>query len=149
MRAVLQRVAWAGVAVASDEGDEEVGRIGSGLLVLLGVAVGDTAARAQKLAARIAALRIFDDVEGRMNRDVREAGGAVLVVSQFTLLADASRGRRPSYAGAARPDEARLLYETVVDALKGQGLYVETGAFGAHMQVSLLNDGPVTLILDE
>lgn len=149
MKAVLQRVSWASVSAASDNGDEEVGRIGAGLLVLLGVAAGDALTQAQRLATRIATLRIFDDADGRMNLDVREAGGAVLVVSQFTLLADASRGRRPSYGGAARPDEAQLLYETVIDALRGQGLQAEMGTFGANMKVDLRNDGPVTIILDE
>jgi D-tyrosyl-tRNA(Tyr) deacylase len=144
MRAVLQRVTTARVTV--DE--REVGAIGAGILVLLGVEQGDTASDAQRLADKVRDLRIFDDEHGRLNRSVTDIGGGVLVVSQFTLCADCSRGRRPSFVRAARPEDAVGLYEAFVAQLRASGVPVATGAFRATMQVSLVNDGPVTLILD-
>lgn len=144
MRAVIQRVSRAAVVV----GGETVGRIGRGLLVLLGVAKGDTETEADHLVEKLAALRIFGDAAGKMNLAIGEAGGAFLVVSQFTLLGDTSRGRRPGFDGAAPPDEARALYEAVVARLRARGFPVETGVFGAQMQVELVNDGPVTFLLE-
>ncbi len=144
MRAVIQRVTYAKVEVE----DVVVGKIESGLLVLLGVAKGDTQADADYLAAKIAQLRIFSDDAGKMNRSVLEAGGAMLAVSQFTLYGDCRKGRRPGFDAAAPPDEARRLYEHFVEASRATGLRVETGIFQADMQVSLLNDGPVTLIVE-
>jgi D-tyrosyl-tRNA(Tyr) deacylase len=125
-----------------------VGEIGAGLLVLLGVAKGDTAADADYLATKIAGLRIFTDEAGKMNRSVMEAGGAMLAVSQFTLYGDCRKGRRPSFDAAGGPEEARVLYEHFVTASRAQGLQVETGIFQADMKVSLLNDGPVTLMVE-
>jgi D-aminoacyl-tRNA deacylase len=139
VRAVLQRVRQARVTVAG----ETVGEIGPGLLVLLGVARGDGPEQADRLAAKVLALRVFEDHEGRMNLNVRDAGGAVLCVSQFTLLADTRRGNRPSFAGAAPPDQAEPLVERVRAALGAEG-----GRFGAHMSVELVNDGPVTILLE-
>lgn len=139
MRAVVQRVSEARVTV---EG-RVVGEIGRGLLVLLGVAPTDGPAQVSWLASKIAGLRIFSDEAGKMNLSVAEIGGGVLVVSQFTLYGDASKGRRPSFVGAARPELAEPLYEAFADALGAQ-----RGVFGADMQVALTNDGPVTLILD-
>jgi D-tyrosyl-tRNA(Tyr) deacylase len=144
MRALIQRVAFARVEVAG----EVVGEIGSGLLVLLGVGQGDAEPQVATLAAKVAKLRVFNDQAGKMNRSVMEAGNAALVVSQFTLYADARRGNRPSFAGAAAPAEAERLYLAFTDALRSAGLEVATGVFGADMQVSLLNDGPVTLMLE-
>ena len=144
MRAVLQRVIRASVEV---EG-QCVGRIGPGWLVLLGVARGDTDEDADRLADKVATLRAFEDDEGKMNRSVVEAGGAVLVVSQFTLLGDCRAGRRPSFTAAAEPAEAERLYRLAVDRLRGRGLEVATGVFRAMMKVELVNDGPVTLLLD-
>lgn len=144
MRAVLQRVSRARVVIAG----EVAGAIDQGLLVLLGVAPGDTPAQAAWLADKVAGLRLFADGEGKMNRDVREVGGAVLVVSQFTLFGDCRKGRRPSFLGAAGPEVAVPLYEGFVAALRAQGLRVATGRFGADMQVELVNDGPVTLIVE-
>jgi len=141
---VVQRVAWARVRV---EG-EKVGEIGPGLLVLVGAAAGDTAADAAALADKLAGLRIFPDDEGRMNRSVDEAGGAVLVVSQFTLLGDLRRGRRPSFTAAAPPEEAEPLVDAVAEHLRRAGVPCATGRFRAHMEVELLNDGPVTLVLE-
>jgi D-tyrosyl-tRNA(Tyr) deacylase len=144
VRAVVQRVSEAAVRV-----DESVvGRIGPGLLVLLGVGKGDSDADVEYLADKVANLRILDDEAGQMNRSVLDVGGQVLVVSQFTLYGDARRGRRPGWSDAAAPEEATLLYERFVVALRGLGLAVETGVFRAMMQVSLVNDGPVTLLLD-
>lgn len=145
MRALLQRVAFARVTV---EG-ETVGAIGPGLLVFLGVGHGDSKQTADTLAAKIAKLRIFGDDVGKMNLSVRDAGNAALVVSQFTLYADTTRGNRPSYTGAAPPAEAEALYCYFAEQLRAQGLEVETGSFGADMQVSLLNDGPVTVWLEQ
>lgn len=149
MRAVLQRVRHARVEVA----DRVVGSIGPGLLVLVGVERGDGPDDVAHIAGKIRDLRIFDDDGGddgkvRMNRAVGDIGGAVLVVSQFTLAADCRKGRRPSFDHAAAPDEARRLYEDVVAALRASGLPVETGEFQADMQVSLVNDGPVTFVLE-
>ena len=144
MRAVLQRVLRASVLV---EGDA-VGSIEGGLLVLLGVAPTDSAEQARWMADKVVGLRIFADEEGKMNRDVREAGGGILVVSQFTLFGDCKEGRRPSFIGAATPEVAIPLYEAFVSAIRAHGVRVETGRFGAAMQVELVNDGPVTIILD-
>ncbi len=144
MRAVVQRVAGAFVEV----GGEEVGRIGLGLLVLLGVGQKDTREDALYLARKIAQLRIFPDEEGKMNLSLKEVGGEVLLVSQFTLYADTRKGNRPSFLQAAPPDLGRRLYEAALEAFLAQGVHVETGVYGAHMRVHLVNDGPVTLILD-
>lgn len=145
MRAVIQRVRSASVTVAG----ETLGTIESGLLVLLGVAPADTESDAQWLADKICALRLFDDAEGKVNLSVRDAGGSLLVVSQFTLLASTRKGTRPSWDGAARPDIAIPLYETFVRlASIALDRPVATGRFGADMQVALVNDGPVTLIID-
>ena len=144
MRAVLQRVSQARVRI----GDELTGEIGRGLLVLLGVAQGDTAEQARWLAEKVVGLRLFQDDEGKMNRDVTEAGGAVLVVSQFTLYGDCRKGRRPSFIGAAPPETAIPLYETFIEAVRALGVPVATGRFGAMMDVELINAGPVTLIVD-
>jgi D-tyrosyl-tRNA(Tyr) deacylase len=144
MRALLQRVSRARVEVCG----EVVGAIGAGLLVLLGVGRGDDAARAEALAAKVAKLRIFGDEAGKMNRSLCDVGGAALVISQFTLYADARRGNRPSYVDAAPPERAEEIYSHFVEALKRQGIEVATGIFGADMQVSLTNDGPVTLLLE-
>lgn len=144
MRAVVQRVSRASVAV----GGQIVGQIGTGLLVLLGVAPDDTASDVSWLADKVAGLRVFRDAEGKMNRSVTDVGGAILVVSQFTLYADCSKGRRPSFVGAARPETAIPLYEAFVHELRALGIPVQTGAFGADMDVELVNQGPVTLIID-
>jgi D-aminoacyl-tRNA deacylase len=144
MRACVQRVSQAQVAV-----DGEVcGQIGRGLLVLLGVAAIDTPLDAQQLAEKIVGLRIFDDDEGKMNRALAEVGGGMLVVSQFTLLGDCRKGRRPSFVAAAAPELAETLYETFVAAVAGHGIPTAQGRFRQHMEVSLTNDGPVTLLLD-
>ena len=144
MRAVVQRVTRAEVRV-----DEQVvGRVGPGLLVLVGIARDDSVDCAQLLAEKIVHLRVFDDEQGRMGRSLLEAGGSVLCVSQFTLYGDCRKGRRPSYDRAASPQIAEPLYEFFVAALRQWGLRVETGRFQAMMQVELVNDGPVTLLLD-
>lgn len=148
MKAVVQRVARSAVSVVEEGQEQEIARIGAGLTVLIGVAQGDTEADAERLAAKIVTLRIFPDADGKLNRDVREAGGSILAISQFTLLADTRKGRRPSFVAAARPEHGSRLYDAVVDALRATGLSVQTGAFGAHMHVEILNDGPVTIILD-
>lgn len=144
MRAVVQRVSEASVLV---EG-QSVGHIGVGFLVLLGVRRGDALEDAAYLARKIAGLRVFPDEQGKMNLSLAEVGGEVLVVSQFTLYADTRRGNRPGFSEAADPDEGRRLYERFCDLLAEQGLHVETGVFQAHMQVRLVNDGPVTILLD-
>ena len=144
MRTVVQRVKRAEVRVNG----KVVGRIGAGLLVLVGIAKEDTPEIAQDMAEKTVRLRIFDDEEGRMNIGVREAGGAVLAVSEFTLYGDCRKGRRPSYAGAASPDDALPLYNAFVQSLMALGVKVETGEFRAMMDVELVNDGPVTLLLD-
>jgi D-aminoacyl-tRNA deacylase len=144
MKAVLQRVSRASVTVDG----QIVGQIGRGLLVLLGVEQGDSAADAQQLADKAVQLRIFDDSEGKMNLALADVNGAMLVVSQFTLLGDCRKGRRPSFIQAAPPDIAERLYDTFVAAVGAQGIPVATGRFRAMMQVELVNDGPVTLLLD-
>src|SRR5262245_25956506 len=144
MRAVLQRVTRARVVVAG----EVVGEIGRGLLVLLGVSRSDTAEQAAWMAAKVAGLRIFEDAAGKLNVDVQAAGGAVLVVSQFTLYGDCSQGRRPSFIDAAPPEVAQPLYETFVYELQALGIPVATGVFRAEMAVELVNDGPVTVIVE-
>ena len=144
MKALLQRVTKASVTA---EG-EEIGCIGRGLVVLLGVAQGDTPQDAQHLAERTAHLRIFPDQAGKFNLSALEVGGEALVVSQFTLLADTRKGRRPSFTGAASLEEAELLVGSYVEALRGAGLKVETGRFQAHMLVEIHNEGPVTIMLE-
>ena len=143
MRAVVQRVASASVTV----GGRMVGQIGPGLLILVCAMQGDTGAEAERLAAKIAKLRIFRDDQGRMNLSVRDTGGAALVVSQFTLAADL-RGNRPGFSTAAPPDEGRRLWEAFATALAAQGIPVQRGEFGADMAVALVNDGPVTIWMD-
>ena len=144
MRACVQRVERAQVTVAG----QACGRIGPGLLVLLGVAERDTEATARQLAAKIASLRVFDDGQGKMNLAVTDVGGAMLVVSQFTLLGDCRKGRRPSFDTAARPALAEELYQVFVQAVAQQGIEVATGQFRQHMAVELVNDGPVTLLVE-
>lgn len=144
MRAVVQRVERAAVRVDG----VTVGEIGAGLLVLLGVARGDGQAQAERLAAKIAKLRIFADDDGRFDRSVLDSGGGVLAVSQFTLHADTAKGNRPSFSAAAPGDDAEPLYEAFCTALAAEGIPVAKGCFGAHMAVELVNDGPVTIILD-
>ena len=144
MRAVVQRVSKASVTV---EGDV-TGQIGCGFLVLLGVAADDSQDDVIFLAQKIAGLRIFEDSEGKMNRSLDDVGGKMLVVSQFTLLGDCRKGRRPSFIKAAPPEKADQLYRGFVAEVRGQGIDVETGRFRQHMDVELVNDGPVTLLLD-
>jgi D-tyrosyl-tRNA(Tyr) deacylase len=144
MRVVLQRVTRGSVSV----GGETVGAIGRGLVILVGVAPGDGEAEARWLAAKTARLRIFEDDEGKMNRSVLDVGGAALVISQFTLYADARKGRRPSFTDAAAPEVAQPLVERFAAFLRQEGLPVEMGVFGAYMHVEIHNDGPVTLILE-
>lgn len=144
MKAIIQRVTEAAVSV---EG-ETVGCIQQGLLVLLGVAKGDGEADLRYVIEKIRTLRIFSDEQGKMNRSLTDVGGAVLLVSQFTLLGRTSTGRRPSFDEAAPPDDAKRLYEQAAMTLQGEGITVETGVFAAHMQVALVNDGPVTFVLD-
>jgi D-aminoacyl-tRNA deacylase len=144
VRAVVQRVRRASVGVA----DERVASIEGGLLVLVGVSADDTAVEAVALADKLVGLRIFKDDEGRMNRSVVETGGAVLLVSQFTLLGDLTRGRRPSFIRAAAPERAEPLVAAVAARIAEAGVDVESGVFGAHMDVELLNEGPVTLVID-
>jgi D-tyrosyl-tRNA(Tyr) deacylase len=144
VRALIQRVTRASVTVDG----EVVGAIGTGLLVLVGVTHTDDAADAARLASKVAHLRVFDDDDGTMNRSVVDVGGAVLVVSQFTLYGDARKGRRPSWVDAARPEHAEPLVAAFATALGDEGITVETGRFRADMQVELVNDGPVTLALE-
>ncbi|HEY2168788.1 MAG TPA: D-aminoacyl-tRNA deacylase [Candidatus Angelobacter sp.] len=144
MRAVVQRVSRCRVTV---EGNV-VGEIGAGMLVLLGISKTDNEAAADYLVEKIIGLRIFEDVEGKMNLSVQESGGAVLVVSQFTLYGDVRRGKRPSFDEAARPEEARRLYEYFVAKVRAAGLHCETGQFQAMMEVELVNSGPVTIMAD-
>ena len=144
MRAVVQRVSRAQVTVNG----EITGRIGPGLLVLLGVSTSDAETDAEYLADKIAGLRIFEDKDGKMNLSVAEARGSVLAVSQFTLYGDTRGGRRPSFIAAARPEQARKLYEHFIARVRAAGLACETGRFQEMMQVELLNDGPVTILLD-
>jgi D-tyrosyl-tRNA(Tyr) deacylase len=144
MRAVVQRVSGAQVTVDG----AVAGEIGRGLCVLLGVARSDGPAEAERLAGRVARLRVFPDEEGRFDRSLLDVGGAALVVSQFTLIADTAKGNRPSFSEAAPPAEAERLYERFCEALRELGVPVETGVFGAVMKVELVNDGPVTIVLD-
>jgi len=144
MRAVVQRVTG---AQASVEG-ETVGEVGRGLCVLLGVAAGDDEAVAERLAGKVARLRIFENEEGRFDRSVADVHGGALVVSQFTLIADTAKGTRPSFAGAAPPEQAEPLYEGFCEALAGHGIDVVKGRFGARMLVEIANEGPVTIVLD-
>ena len=144
MRAIIQRVTEASVTV----NNQVVGQIGCGVLVLLGVGMGDQLSAATQMAEKIANMRIFADDEGRFNRSALDVGGAALVVSQFTLYADTRRGRRPSFSEAAPPQIAAPLVDAFVAALRARGMTVASGIFGAHMQVALLNDGPVTIVLD-
>ena len=145
MRALLQRVSSASVSVDG----REISRIGPGLLILLGIRKGDDPASGSRLAGRTAQLRIFPDAAGKMGTSLVDAGGAALVVSQMTLYGDVTRGRRPSFETVAPGPESRPLYESYVAALRGLGITVETGEFGATMAVSLVNDGPVTFLLEE
>ena len=144
MRSVVQRVSRGAVRVDR----QVVGEVGHGLVVLLGVAAGDGPDDARWTADKLAQLRIFEDEAGKMNRSVQDVGGSVLLVSQFTLLGDARKGNRPSFVGAAPPEPANALYEEVVALLRARGVPVATGVFRAHMEVELVNDGPVTLLLD-
>lgn len=144
MKAVLQRVSRASVSV----GGSIRGEIGPGLLVLLGVADGDVRADAERLAGKVARLRVFEDDTGRFDRSLLDTAGAALVVSQFTLLADTSKGNRPSFTAAAPPEHAEPVYERFCEALRELGVPVETGVFGARMVVALVNDGPVTIALE-
>ena len=144
MKAVIQRVSHASVVV---EG-EVVGRIGVGLLVLLGVGRDDAEEDARYVAGKVAGMRIFSDPEGKFNLSLADVGGSVLLVSQFTLYADTRRGRRPSFTEAAPPELAEALVDRCAQLLRAEGVHVETGRFGAHMKVELLNDGPVTVLLD-
>lgn len=144
MRAVVQRVASASVSVDG----REISSIGSGLLVLLGIGKDDGPDAARKMAARLCALRVFSDSEGKMNLSMRDVGGAILVVSQFTLYGDTRKGNRPSFVSAATPEEAEKLVEMVLSEIEAQGVEARLGQFRAHMEVALVNDGPVTIILE-
>ncbi len=144
MRCVVQRVTSASVTV----GDTVSGRIGSGLMVLIGISSEDTDADLKYMAEKVPNLRIFDDENGVMNRSVLDTGGSILAVSQFTLYGDARGGRRPSYIRAAKPDKADSLYEQLIARWREKGIHVETGIFRTEMQVALVNDGPVTILLD-
>ena len=144
MRLLLQRVSSARVSVDG----RETGRIGKGLLIFVGVGRGDEEADVERMIGKIGDLRIFKDDAGKMNRSLREVGGAVLVVSQFTLYGDCRRGRRPSFDAAAPPERARVIYDALVSGLRASGVLAETGEFQAMMSVELVNDGPVTLLLE-
>ena len=144
MRAVVQRVSSASVKVE----DEVVGQIERGFLVLLGVGTGDSDADAVTLAEKVAGLRVFEDEDRKMNLALNDVDGQMLVVSQFTLFGDCRKGRRPSFVDAARPEQAERLYESFVGEVRGRGIHVETGRFQTHMDVRLVNNGPVTLLLD-
>jgi D-tyrosyl-tRNA(Tyr) deacylase len=144
MRACIQRVRSAEVRVAG----EVCGRIGPGMLVLLGVAAGDADSTARQLAKKISSLRIFEDQQQKMNLSLADVGGAMLIVSQFTLLGDCRKGRRPEFTAAAPPEAAEKLYQLFVDAVAEQGIPVATGRFRQHMEVELVNDGPVTLFVE-
>lgn len=144
MRVVVQRVSEARVSI----GDEVIGAIGPGLCILLGVGTKDTETAAEFLASKIINLRIFEDEQGKMNRSIRDLGGELLVVSQFTLYGDSRKGNRPSFTAAAAPEAAERLYEHFIQRLRQVGLKVATGKFRAHMKIALVNDGPVTLLLE-
>lgn len=144
MRAVVQRVKTAGVTVEA----RLTGSIGHGLLVLLGVSKADTSSSADYMVEKLLGLRIFEDEQGKMNLSVRDVGGAMLVVSQFTLFGDVRRGKRPSFDDAARPEQAKALYDYLVGKIREQGIKCSTGEFQAMMQVELVNDGPVTILID-
>ena len=144
MRAVVQRVTDGSVTIE----DRVRGKIGKGFVVLLGIHTDDTPEMVDFFADKIVNLRVFEDEAGKMNRSLLDAGGAILLVSQFTLYADCSHGRRPSFIEAARPEKAIPLYERMIERLRGYSIPVETGEFGADMQVRILNDGPVTIVLD-
>ena len=145
MKIVLQRVKHASVSVA----DEQISEIGPGLLLLVGIARGDDEAEAKWLVEKVTGLRVFADDKGKMNLDVREAGGEILAVSQFTLLADTRKGKRPSFVESAPPEEAEMLFDYFCDKLREAGVAsLETGSFGAMMDVALVNDGPVTIVLE-
>ena len=144
MRAVVQRVSQASVTV----GGETVSQIGPGALVLLGVAAGDTPVASERLAGKVVRLRVFENEDGRFDRSLLDVGGEALVVSQFTLIADTAKGNRPSFTAAAAPEVAEPLYERFCEGLEREGVRVQRGRFGARMQVSLVNDGPVTIVLD-
>lgn len=144
MRCVIQRVTQASV---TSEG-EETGRIGKGFMVLIGVCAEDTDKDVKYMADKVPNLRVFEDENGKMNLSLKDVGGAMLAVSQFTLYGDARGGRRPSFIAAARPEAANALYEQLVEAWRAQGIQVETGRFQTDMQVSLVNDGPVTILMD-
>ena len=145
LKIVLQRVKYASVSVT----DEQISEIGTGLLLLVGIARGDGKAKVDWLAEKVTGLRVFADAEGRMNLDVRETGGEILAVSQFTLLADTRKGKRPSFVDAAPPEEAEMLFNYFCQQLREAGVdSVETGSFGAMMDVTLVNDGPVTIVLE-
>ena len=144
MRAVVQRVSQASVSV----GDDVVGAIGGGAVVLLGVALRDSDAEAERLAGKVARLRIFANEDGRFDQALVDVGREALVVSQFTLIADTRKGNRPSFTGAARPEQAEPLYEQFWAALRSEGITVAQGLFGAQMKLALVNDGPVTIVLD-
>lgn len=144
MRAVLQRCTRGAVSING----ETVGAVGQGFVLLLGIRTGDTAAECDYLLEKILHLRVFEDAEGRLNRSLLDIGGELLIISQFTLYADCKKGRRPSFGTAARPEEAVPLYERFLLQAKGHGVPVQSGVFGAVMQVSIENDGPVTILLD-
>ena len=144
MRCVIQRVTSASVAIDR----EVVGKCGKGYMILIGVSVDDTEKDLDYMATKIPTLRIFEDENGKMNKSILDVGGEILAISQFTLYGDARSQRRPGFTGAARPDKAIPLYESLVKAWRDQGIHVETGVFGADMQVSLTNDGPVTMLMD-
>jgi D-tyrosyl-tRNA(Tyr) deacylase len=144
MRCVIQRVTSASVAIDG----KVVGQCGKGYMILIGVSVDDTEKDLQYMATKIPTLRIFEDENGKMNKSILDVGGEILAVSQFTLYGDARNQRRPGFTAAARPDKAVPMYEALVQAWRDQGIHVETGVFGADMQVSLVNDGPVTMLMD-
>jgi D-tyrosyl-tRNA(Tyr) deacylase len=144
MRCVIQRVTNASVAIDG----EVVGKCGKGYMILIGVSVDDTDKDLEYMATKIPTLRIFEDENGKMNKSILDVGGEILAISQFTLFGDARSQRRPGFTGAARPDKAIPMYEGLIKAWRDQGIHVETGVFGADMQVSLTNDGPVTMLMD-
>ena len=144
MRAVIQRVTEASVRIVG----EIVGQIGQGYMILIGVEVGDEEKDFQYIATKVPNLRIFEDENGKMNRSILDVGGEILAVSQFTLLGDARSSRRPGFTQAARPEVANPMYERLVQHWRDMGIHVETGRFGADMKVSLINDGPVTMLMD-